>query len=57
MRSRPGNPAGSANAVASVTRPRIPHQETSRPPATVGGVVPDVSVTPNQRFVRRPTAT
>jgi len=53
IRSRPGNPGGNANAVASVTSPRMPHQETSTPPATVGGAVPGVSATPNERFIRR----
>ena len=51
----PGKPRGQRERRRRATRPRMPHQETSRTPATVGGVVPEVSVTPNQRWVRRPT--
>jgi len=31
IRSRWGKPSGSANAVASVTMPRMPHQDTTMP--------------------------
>ena len=37
MRSRCGKSAGSAKAVASVTRPRIPHQPISTASRFVGG--------------------
>src|SRR5204862_962877 len=36
MRSRYGKLSGSAKAAASVTMPRIPHQDTMMPRSTVG---------------------
>ena len=36
MRSRYGKLSGNAKAAASVTMPRIPHQDTTMPRSTVG---------------------
>ena len=55
MRSRAGNPAGKASAVANVTMPRMPHQERTTAPLNVGRISPRRFRNPKKWFFRRTT--
>ena len=55
MRLRSGNPSGNASAVASVTTPRIPHHEITRPVPTVGNVMGRRGCVPKRRILQRIT--
>ena len=50
--SRPGNCGGRAKAVASVTRPRIPHHETRIPMRAGGSVDPSRRCSAKDRMNR-----
>ena len=56
IKSRNGNPAGSASAAASVTMPRMPDQEITSPLPTVGRSMGRGGRNPNRRSCHLMTA-